>query len=561
MKVNKQLIFLSISSALVLTLGSIGFYQFDPDKGKLTSIYLAAQLFVMNSGVVDSNETPILIEISRWLALATLVTAVYASAQAILGHLKSTLRIAFIKNHAVICGAGIRGNALASAFQSIGQHQVVVIEIDESNASIGELRNQGIEVVIGNAVDASILQRAGISRAHSLVAVTGDDERNLSICTEVATKLNVKCELSAGIESWSWKNYFLDRMKSKIRLDSYMSRAARGLLLNLACTAIKKQQFRQKNIHLLLDVSDQHRQEFLRAAIMMLQIAGDQKPVIDLTSVGPGQKESFVDRFPAHELVAELRWHSNSASQVFPENHNGSSPDFAIFALNTDIETLEAAEKFWMRHSIPDEHVIACLQSESDATNLENFQRKKRDFTVIHLLKFGIGSKDPLESDIESNAKICHSTFIHSETLKRNNYGSMPGDLPSEWHALPERLKESNRLAAMHHEVKRSAWSSKDHGNAEEFLTYLSRCEHMRWMAEKAMEGWRWSGSLAPSDRDNEKLRHPMLIHYDALSNPEKDKDFNAFLWALDLAEDEVKALNLSEDAQRMLEFSKLLKA
>ena len=560
MKVDKQLIFLALSSVLVLTLGSLGFYQLDPDKGTLTSIYLAIQLFTMNSGVVQTPDTPILIEISRWLALGTLIGAVYASAEALLGHFRSTLRIAFANNHAIVCGAGTRGNALARAFKHLGQRQVIVIEIDESNAALGELRNQGIEVIVGNAVDASVLQRAGIHRAHSLVAVTGDDERNLSICTEVYTQLNPRCDLSAGIESWSWRNYFLDRMQSKIRLDSYLSRATRGLLLSLACAAIQNRKFRENNIHLLLDVCDQHRQEFLRAAIMMLQIAGDQKPVIELTSVGPGEKESFVDRFPAHELVADLRWHSGSASQVFPEGC-GNKPDFAIFSLASDIETLEAAERFWMRHDVDDQHVIACLQSESDATDIENFQRKKRDFSVINLLKFGIGSKDPLETDIEHRAQICHRIFIQNEKRKNVKYGSNPGDLPEDWRLLSERLKESNRLAAMHHEVKRSAWSSREDVNAEQLLIHLSRCEHMRWMAEKAMEGWRWSGSVEKSSRDNDKLKHHLLVHYDALSAPEKDKDFNAFLWALDLHDKELQDLNINSDSLHMIDFAKSIQA
>ena len=50
MKVDKQLYFLATSSIVVLGLGTFGFYQYRPDAGLLTSIYLAVQLFSMNSG-------------------------------------------------------------------------------------------------------------------------------------------------------------------------------------------------------------------------------------------------------------------------------------------------------------------------------------------------------------------------------------------------------------------------------------------------------------------------------------------------------------------------------
>ena len=204
MKVDKQLYFLAISSIVVLVLGTFGFYQHRPDTDLPTSIYLAVQLFSMNSGVVDAP-TPLSIEISRWLALGTLVGAVYATISTLLGHFKSTSRIARFKNHAIVCGAGKRGEALVRAFKKTGTSKIVVIELDENVPALGELRNLGVEVVIGNAIDAAVLQKAGVQRAKTLVAVTGDDERNLSICSEVYSEINPACELSAGLESWSWR--------------------------------------------------------------------------------------------------------------------------------------------------------------------------------------------------------------------------------------------------------------------------------------------------------------------------------------------------------------------
>lgn len=556
MKVDKQLIYLAASSVIVLIMGTLGFYQYAPENGWLTSLYLAIQLFAMNSGVVETNPTPLLIEVSRWLALGTLIGAVYATVQALLGHFRSSLRMAFAKDHAIVCGAGMRGVVLARAFKTLGKKEVVVIELDENNPALGELRNEKIEVIIGNAIDATILQKAGVSKARALVAVTGDDERNLSICTEVSRELNQDCELSAGIESWSWRTYFLDRMRSKIRLDSYLSRATRSLLLQVSCDAAKEKKFREDNVHILLDISDHKRQEFIRSAIIMLQMAGDKRPTIELTSVGPGAKESFLDRFPACDLVADLRWHPESASQVFHENSE-ITPDFAIFALASDIDTLEAAERFWMRHDVPDSHVIACLHGDSDATNVEELQKKTRDFSVINLLKLGVGSKDPLEPDIENRAQICHAIYFNNEKLKNPDYGRGLNDLPESWHDLSERFKDSNRLAAMHHEVKRHAWRARGDESAASILTHLSRCEHMRWMAEKAMEGWRWSGSHDKSSRDNDKLKHHLLVPYDALSNPEKDKDYNAFLWALDLTAQEVLSLSIPDESKKMIELAK----
>jgi hypothetical protein len=555
MKVDKQLLWLAISSIAVLILGTIGFYGLSPESGFLTAVYQAIQLFSMESGVLDEPPTPLLLELARWLALFTLLAAVFASLQAILTHFKSTIRIAFTKNHAIVCGAGRRGDVIARAFRKTVNGKVVVIEMDENNPSLGELRNLGVEVVTGNALDDAILQKAGIARARTLVAVTGSDEKNLSICTEVETKLNPRCELSAGLESWAWRTYFLDRLKSKIRLDSYLCRASRGLMLKIACDAVRDPSLRSHGVRILIDASDATRQELLRAAILMLQISGDKKPVLEITSVAAGEESAFIDRYPATDLVADLRWHSGTASQTFPEGSN-DSPDFAIFSLGSDIETLEAAERFWMRHTTPDDRVIACLQGESDTIHSTALQKKKRDFSVFNLISFGLGANDPLEPDIEHSAKICHAVYFKNEQAKSPSYGTQPGDLPENWARLPERTRESNRLAAMHHEVKRHAWQTKGDSGDHEMLSHLSRCEHMRWMAEKAMDGWRWSGSESKESRDNDKLKHHLLVSYDSLGNPEKDKDYNAFLWSLDITEKELEKFQINDEARRMVKFA-----
>lgn len=553
MKVDKQLYILAAAASITLLLGTLGFHQHAPDSGWTTAFYQAIQLFSMESGVLDEPPTPLLLEAARWLALGTLIAVVYTTVRALLGHLLSTLRIAFARDHAIICGAGQRGDVLARAFNKKGGTKVVVVELDENNPSLGELRNLGVEVIIGNALDAAVLQKAGVAKAKSLVAVTGNDEKNLSICTEVETKLNPHCELSAGIESWGWRSYYLDRLKSKTRLDSYLSRATRQLMLDIACEGIREPRLRDHGVRLLIDADESTRQELIRAAAIMLQVSGDTKPVFEITSTKPGEKEAFLDRFPETHIVADVRWHEASASLAFPEGA-GDCTDFAIFAHSTDIQTLETAERFWMRHNTPDSRVFACLKGDSDAASMSTLQKKKSDFIMINLLSLGLGKDDPLEPDIESRAKICHAIYIKNEKEKDRAYGSDPKHLPEDWRKLSERNRESNRLAAMHHEVKIAGWAARGETPDLDMITHLSRCEHMRWMAEKVMDGWRWSQA-----RDNDKLKHPLLTPFDTLERSEKDKDYNAFLWSLNLPSSVIDQLDIKNECKRILQIAKEL--
>ena len=89
---------------------------------------------------------------------------------------------------------------------------MVVVEINESNQNLGELRDVGAEVILGNALDSTKMKEAGIERAAKLVAVTHKDETNLGICSEVENKFGKVCELHSGVESFELRSYFIDRI-------------------------------------------------------------------------------------------------------------------------------------------------------------------------------------------------------------------------------------------------------------------------------------------------------------------------------------------------------------
>jgi len=551
MKVDTKLVLLAVSSVIVLLIGTLGFYQISPERGVLTAFYLAIQLFSMNSGIVEEVPTPPLIEVSRWLALGTLLIVVYAVVKALLEYFGSAFRIAAMKDHAIVCGAGQRGEALAKRLSE--SYKVIVIEADEACPSLGELRNQSIEVVIGNAIDDSVLKKAAVSRARILIAVTGADETNLAICTEVSMKLSPNCDTSAGLESWAWRNYFLDRIRpeSKIRLASFLSRATHSLMLRLALTAARQPNFRKDGVRILIEASGDMQHELVRSAILMLQISVDKKPRLELTSSSVEQRAVFLERFPEVNLVAEVSWHTQSATEVFPEGCD-ECLDFAVFALETEIETLEATERFWMRHDVGGDRVIACLRGNNDATYIESVQKKPGDFTVENLLPLGLGKEYPLDPDVEEKANLCHTIYFKNEKVKNPEFKG----IKENWRELPERLRESNRLAARHNEIKKAIWQTRGEVSPSEMLRFLSQCEHMRWMAEKVMDGWRWTGTSDKASRDNLKLKHHLLIPFDALTNQEVEKDYAMFLWALDLSDSELQTLTMNEDAQRMLHIS-----
>jgi trk system potassium uptake protein TrkA len=80
----------------------------------------------------------------------------------------------------IVVGAGKVGYYLAKELVE-EQHEVLVVEQDPAKCArvteeLGEIAMQG------DGCEASTLERAGVSRADIIIAVTGDDEDNLVVC-------------------------------------------------------------------------------------------------------------------------------------------------------------------------------------------------------------------------------------------------------------------------------------------------------------------------------------------------------------------------------------------
>ncbi len=79
----------------------------------------------------------------------------------------------------VIIGAGKTGSFLAEKFQ--GTHDVTIIEQRGDRAARLQRMVPEANVVVGDACEPDVLERAGIEGADLIAAVTGDDEDNLVV--------------------------------------------------------------------------------------------------------------------------------------------------------------------------------------------------------------------------------------------------------------------------------------------------------------------------------------------------------------------------------------------
>ena len=143
-------------------------------------------------------------------------------------------------------------------------------------------------------------------------------------------------------------------------------------------------------------------------------------------------------------------------------------------------------------------------------SNKTNNVAEEQDRDVLRLIEY---AKDQM------------AQVIHQDYLDKNPSAS----INEAWQYLDESIRDSNRYAAAHIDIKLRAIGRKLvplNPDAPTFvfseleLNILQRLEHARWCAQKRLAGWKYA-----SIRDNKKLLHPCLVDFDDLPADEKLKD------------------------------------
>jgi len=170
----------------VITLGTIGY-------GEVERLTPWGQILTI--GVVITG-------FATLVYMASMLTELFASGDAI-RHIQTRRRRHMfdeLDDHVIVVGFGRVGQAVIRAVSALGR-SCVVMDMNADHAAA--IKAVGAIQVVGNATDEDDLRRAGIEKAHALVAAADQDSENLVVVL-TARSLRPDMRIVSRVNQQTW---------------------------------------------------------------------------------------------------------------------------------------------------------------------------------------------------------------------------------------------------------------------------------------------------------------------------------------------------------------------
>lgn len=550
---------------LTFVLGLIGFKQAKANSGFswLDIVYSTLQLFSLGAGV-PGGQKPLPLEIARFLAPLITISAALKVVTILIHNRIQMLRVGRFKNHSVICGLGEKGKRLA--LDLTGQKErVVVIESDPGNSDIDICRDRGAIVLIGDAANPEMLEKAGVTRAKSLFAVCVDDWTNLEIALSAQKLANMgydgtpmpgsqkeekPCRCYVHIVDPDLKDKVIGQQEASgsrgrfaFKPFNMFENAAQELFRNHPPDVTASER-NHETVHLLLiGFGQMGKTVALYAARIGHYKNGGKIRISVVDKNAEKEKGLFLYKYPSIGNICDIAFWEYDIDDIpflkgdFRTNIGGAeSVTQTIICLEQETEALRcliALMPFFSGTQCP---LLVRLNVESAFfTVLQNTGLKGR----VTIFPYGLvehcsSTEMVIDEKQNEKAKKVHEAYI--KLKKQSPETNMDDPSLAPWDELSEDLKASNRQQTEHMDIKlwaincRSADLNEPGEPVSKFdeeteVEPLAEMEHSRWNAERFLAGWKL---CKVHEKSVEKKLSPYLKNWDQLSEETKDYDRDA---------------------------------
>jgi hypothetical protein len=523
------------AAAVVFVLGMVGFSRYQEAAGALepisTRIYQSLGLFLFSGGALP-GPVPWELNVARFAAPIVAAFTILRVLAAILHEQIDLLRLRSVRDHVIVAGLGRKGTMLAAALLD-GGARVVVVEADASDPALGMVREMGGMVVEGDARSPAILQRAGVGRADTLVALCGEGGSNIEIAAQARTLVDARrphrlhCVVHVADPD-------LGLLLCVEELERYGDARVRVDFVNVHAAAAQA----------LLDAHPCFGPPVVGAPRVAL--VGGERTASDLLLAlarawairGPdeGQRPTVTVVGMDHAALASLRARHREIDRFLDVEEATALespapdrwPDMAYVC--PDDDDAAAAAAMTLRGLLVGRPatIVVALEARSGLAHLLDGIRRPDggpDLVTFGLLDEACRPEALLAGTTETLARALHDVYLAE--VGADGDPDDPARLP--WSELPEVLRESDRDQAAHVAVKLAAvgrvvapltdWDAALRPFGEADVEVMSRLEHDRWVAERRRSGWR------PGPRDVSRRTTPYLVPWEELPEEVRDKD------------------------------------
>ncbi|WP_166793585.1 MULTISPECIES: RyR domain-containing protein [unclassified Frankia] len=537
-----------LAAVSAFSLGMVGLWQLSRSPGAgLSATDIAygslGLFFVQPPDLPNDVGLPISFEIARFLAPAATAYVLADTLVKPMAALQATLS----RGHAVICGSGPTALAFAERLRAASR-QVVLIDDVDSIEIAEHARRLGLVLLRGDARRGDVLRRAGVARADQLYVcgtASGYNAAVVAAAEQVSRQRHrpLTCyaeESDPDVLDALWTLLLGREHIGRLTVEFFnTARLGASLLLDderiafaplgLSVVIVGMGPFGRE---LLLELARRRREVGATSRMQVTLIDKNASGVLRLLQTRYGLVEAMVDTICQDTGSDEVDLNGLL---------DGYAPEGAMQLVFICYEDEELALRKALAVSRLPGHrkVIVRVdrmtpfgQAFGSGDGARPLDILYRGLTVFPLLDRVCDPDQLQDPQVEQLAKGIHRDYCR----RRMEAGERPEENRAlvAWENLSEDFRNANYEQAR--DIRRKldmigcgivagavrddpfSFSVTDAQHNE--VEILAKREHERWMVERQANGWRYG-----PHRDNDRKTHPMLVPWDDLDAPSREKD------------------------------------